>query len=57
MVTKEFAVTAVAKLSTRFNNLDEKLIRLVSVFGSNMNLELQQRSIEFNELLRKQKLR
>lgn len=48
---------AMIKLSTRFGQVEEAIRAAITVFGTNMNLELQQRSAEFVELLKKHGLR
>lgn len=57
VVTKEYSLMAMIKLSTRFSQADEAIRSAITVFGTNMNLELQQRSAEFVELLKKHGLR
>lgn len=57
IVTKEYALMAMIKLSTRFGQAEEAIRAPITVFGTNMNLELQQRSAEFGELLKKHGLR
>eukprot|EP00939_MAST-03C_sp_MAST-3C-sp1_P001159 g1159.t1 len=50
---KTMAITALAKLSTRFTSHDslEKVRKLVSSYKQSMRLELQQRSTEFSIIL------
>ncbi|XP_064641695.1 AP-1 complex subunit gamma-1-like isoform X1 [Lineus longissimus] len=53
VVTKEYAITAVAKLSTRFTKSIPKLKALMGVYGQSTEVELQQRSVEFTALCEK----
>lgn len=53
IVTKEFILMALVKLSTRFKETTAQIQRLIDSFGSHINVELQQRSIEFSQLFRK----
>jgi len=53
-VTKQYTITAVVKLSTRFrsNNAHPMIRRLISLYATSLNVELQQRSIEYGALFR-----
>ncbi|KAK3579009.1 hypothetical protein CHS0354_034806 [Potamilus streckersoni] len=51
--TKEYAITALLKLSTRFKSLSEKIKRIISVYSRSTNVELQQRSVEYTSLFDK----
>lgn len=53
LVTKEYAVTSLMKLSVRFASSAPQIKKVVDAFGGNMNVELQQRSIEFSSLFSK----
>nr|XP_037284482.1 AP-1 complex subunit gamma-1-like isoform X1 [Rhipicephalus microplus] len=53
LVTKEYAVTSLMKLSVRFASSAPRIKKVVDAFGGNMNVELQQRSIEFSSLFSK----
>ncbi|KAH7982126.1 hypothetical protein HPB52_003179 [Rhipicephalus sanguineus] len=53
LVTKEYAVTSLMKLSVRFTSSAPRIKKVVDAFGGNMNVELQQRSIEFSSLFSK----
>ncbi|VDL82177.1 unnamed protein product [Nippostrongylus brasiliensis] len=49
--TKCYAVTALAKLATRFGATVDRINGLVQANQSHLHLELQQRSVEFSRLL------
>ncbi|CAJ0595293.1 unnamed protein product [Cylicocyclus nassatus] len=49
--TKCYAVTALAKLATRFTSTVDRIVALVKVNQAHLHLELQQRSVEFSRLL------
>lgn len=50
-VTKQYAVIAIMKLSTRLGpSVQDQVKRLINVYGSSTNVELQQRSVEFTSL-------
>ncbi|KAL3860027.1 hypothetical protein ACJMK2_010200 [Sinanodonta woodiana] len=51
--TKEYAITALLKLSTRFKSMSEKIKRIISVYSRSTNVELQQRSVEYTSLFDK----
>ncbi|KRY32504.1 AP-1 complex subunit gamma-1, partial [Trichinella spiralis] len=55
--TKEYALTALCKMCTRFPNLENEIQRSIEKYNVSMNLELQQRSCEFNRLLDQRSLR
>ncbi|KHJ47327.1 adaptin region [Trichuris suis] len=57
VVTKEYALTALSKLCTRFPNFEAEIREAVQKFTCSMNLELQQRSCEFDRLLEAKNLR
>ncbi|XP_042889480.1 AP-1 complex subunit gamma-1-like isoform X2 [Penaeus japonicus] len=48
--TKEYALTSLMKLSARLNHEVGSIQQVVSAFGSHLNIELQQRGIEYNQL-------
>jgi AP-1 complex subunit gamma-1 len=54
--TKQYTVTAVVKLSTRFHSVNAQLMirKLISLYSTSLNVELQQRSIEYSALFRSQ---
>ncbi|XP_066997926.1 AP-1 complex subunit gamma-1 isoform X3 [Anabrus simplex] len=53
IVTKQYALLSLTKLSTRFQAGNEKIREIVDTFGSHLNIELQQRGVEFSQLFRK----
>ncbi|KAG8198259.1 hypothetical protein JTE90_021516 [Oedothorax gibbosus] len=53
LTTKEYTITALMKLSVRFPDFAPRIKRFLDIFGTNVNIELQQRSIEFSSLFRK----
>uniref|UniRef100_A0ABD2WIW1 AP-1 complex subunit gamma n=1 Tax=Trichogramma kaykai TaxID=54128 RepID=A0ABD2WIW1_9HYME len=60
VVTKQYALLSLTKLSTRFQRGNDetlpfyrKIRQIIDTFGSNLNIELQQRGIEFSQLFRK----
>ncbi|XP_058797953.1 AP-1 complex subunit gamma-1 isoform X3 [Phymastichus coffea] len=60
IVTKQYTLLSLMKLSTRFQKGNDtlppffrKIRQIVDTFGSNLNIELQQRGIEFSQLFRK----
>lgn len=50
LVTREYALTSLMKLSVRLSSSAARVKKVVDVFGGHMNTELQQRSIEFSSL-------
>ena len=50
VVTKEYTVSALMKLSVRLPACSPRTKSLIDFFGSHMNTELQQRSVEFSTL-------
>uniref|UniRef100_F6UVW5 AP-1 complex subunit gamma n=1 Tax=Xenopus tropicalis TaxID=8364 RepID=F6UVW5_XENTR len=52
-VTRGFALTAIMKNSTRFNNTVNRIKKVVSIYGSSIDVELQQRAVEYNALFKK----
>lgn len=51
--TRGFALTATMKLSTRINENVDRIRSIVSIYGSCIDLELQQRAVEYNALFKK----
>lgn len=49
--TREYGLIALAKLATRFGASSENIHMLIRRYMAHMNLELQQRSVEFSKLL------
>ncbi|XP_064414427.1 AP-1 complex subunit gamma-1 isoform X1 [Latimeria chalumnae] len=52
-VTRGYSLTAIMKLSTRFNSTVNRIKKVVSVYGSSIDVELQQRAVEYNALFKK----
>uniref|UniRef100_A0A673MMT8 AP-1 complex subunit gamma n=1 Tax=Sinocyclocheilus rhinocerous TaxID=307959 RepID=A0A673MMT8_9TELE len=46
-VTRGYSLTAIMKLSTRFSSLN-RIKKVVSIYGSSIDVELQQRAVEYN---------
>lgn len=53
IITKEYALTSLMKLSARLPQENTSIQQVVSAFGSHLNIELQQRGIEYNQLFTK----
>eukprot|EP00005_Dracoamoeba_jomungandri_P004247 CAMPEP_0174259080 /NCGR_PEP_ID=MMETSP0439-20130205/7962_1 /TAXON_ID=0 /ORGANISM="Stereomyxa ramosa, Strain Chinc5" /LENGTH=834 /DNA_ID=CAMNT_0015342833 /DNA_START=45 /DNA_END=2549 /DNA_ORIENTATION=+ len=55
-LTKEFILTALLKLSNRFENsdVDDLLADMIQYYSSSLNVELQQRSCEYSNIFRLQ---
>ncbi|MCP9260020.1 AP-1 complex subunit gamma-1 [Dirofilaria immitis] len=51
IVTKSYALTALAKLDTRFNETNNRIRQMIESNKGQLHLELQQRSVEFSRLL------
>ncbi|KAM8960051.1 AP-1 complex subunit gamma-like 2 [Pelodytes ibericus] len=51
--TRAYTLTAIMKLSTRFNHCVDRIRRVVSIYGSCHDVELQQRAVEYNALFKK----
>uniref|UniRef100_A0A8C1SPU1 Adaptor related protein complex 1 subunit gamma 2 n=1 Tax=Cyprinus carpio TaxID=7962 RepID=A0A8C1SPU1_CYPCA len=51
--TRGFALTATMKLSTRITDNVDRIRSIVSIYGSCIDLELQQRAVEYNALFKK----
>uniref|UniRef100_U5EPQ6 AP-1 complex subunit gamma n=1 Tax=Corethrella appendiculata TaxID=1370023 RepID=U5EPQ6_9DIPT len=54
VITKQYALVSLAKLSTRISSKEEeqKTKQIVEAFGSHLNIDLQQRGVEFSQLFR-----
>ncbi|VDK70301.1 unnamed protein product [Onchocerca ochengi] len=50
-ITKSYALTALAKLDTRFNETNDRIRQMIESNKGHLHLELQQRSVEFSRLL------
>jgi AP-1 complex subunit gamma-1 len=55
--TREYGLIALAKLATRFSSSTEHIHALIRRYGAHMNLELQQRAVEFSKLLQNDELK
>ncbi|KAI5719267.1 hypothetical protein M8J76_007596 [Diaphorina citri] len=53
VVTKQYTLMSLVKLSTRLTQEIETIERLIASFGSNLHMELQQRGVEFSQLFHK----
>ncbi|XP_072271203.1 AP-1 complex subunit gamma-like 2 [Pyxicephalus adspersus] len=51
--TRAYTLTAIMKLSTRFQNSVNRIRRVVSIYGCCHDVELQQRAVEYNALFKK----
>uniref|UniRef100_A0A3Q3X665 AP-1 complex subunit gamma n=1 Tax=Mola mola TaxID=94237 RepID=A0A3Q3X665_MOLML len=51
--TRGFALTATMKLSTRITDNVDRIRSIVSIYGSCLDVELQQRAVEYNALFKK----
>ncbi|XP_066884794.1 AP-1 complex subunit gamma-like 2 isoform X1 [Kogia breviceps] len=51
--TRGYALTALVKLSTRLRGDNNRIRQVVSIYGSCLDMELQQRAVEYNTLFRK----
>ncbi|XP_016377087.1 AP-1 complex subunit gamma-1 isoform X1 [Sinocyclocheilus rhinocerous] len=51
-VTRGYSLTAIMKLSTRFSSMN-RIKKVVSIYGSSIDVELQQRAVEYNALFKK----
>lgn len=52
VTTRQYAINALIKLSNRFPHLTDQIQSIMSVYGCNMNLELQQRAVEYYSIIR-----
>ncbi|XP_013118939.2 AP-1 complex subunit gamma-1 isoform X3 [Stomoxys calcitrans] len=48
--SKQYALVSLAKLSTRLQSCVEEIQALITSFGSHLNVDLQQRGVEFSQL-------
>ncbi|KAL0602803.1 AP-1 complex subunit gamma-like 2 [Plecturocebus cupreus] len=51
--TRGYALTALMKLSTRLHGDNNRIRQVVSIYGSCLDMELQQRAVEYDTLFRK----
>lgn len=54
LITKQYAIMSVTKLSTRFPNATPKIQEIIDAFSCHMEIDLQQRGVEFSQLFRGQ---
>ncbi|XP_053401363.1 AP-1 complex subunit gamma-1-like isoform X2 [Mercenaria mercenaria] len=52
-VTKEYCITALMKLSTRFSVTRDSILDITSRYSSSTQVELQQRAVEYTSIFRK----
>ena len=50
VISKEYALNALVKLSTRFNQTVDRVKAIVHPYASSTDIELQQRAAEFSHL-------
>ena len=53
LITKQYALMSVTKLSTRFPNATPKIQEIIDAFSCHMEIDLQQRGVEFSQLFTK----
>ncbi|CAF2401217.1 unnamed protein product [Rotaria sp. Silwood2] len=53
VVTREYAINALMKLSTRFPSCSDRIQSIMTYYACNMNLELQTRAVEYTSLFTK----
>ncbi|CAF0873299.1 unnamed protein product [Rotaria sordida] len=53
VITREYAINALMKLSTRFPSCSDQIQSVMTVYACNMNLELQTRAVEYTSLFTK----
>ena len=53
MVTKEYALTAIMKLTTRFTTCNDEIQLVINNYTTSTEVELQQRSVEYDAIFRK----
>ena len=54
VVTKQYALMSLTKLSTRFTVVTGDIQNIIDAFGSHLDADLQQRGVEFGQLFRSQ---
>ena len=54
VVTKQYALMSLTKLSTRFTLVTGDIQNIIDAFGSHLDADLQQRGVEFGQLFRSQ---
>ncbi|EEB10075.1 conserved hypothetical protein [Pediculus humanus corporis] len=53
VTTKQYTLLSLTKLSTRFQKATDKIRQIIDTFGCHLNVELQQRGVEFSQLFKK----
>ncbi|CAF1202681.1 unnamed protein product [Rotaria sp. Silwood1] len=53
VITREYAINALMKLSTRFPSCSDRIQSVMTFYACNMNLELQTRAVEYTSLFTK----
>ena len=53
IVTKQYGLMSLTKLSTRFPNATPKIQDIIDAFGSHVQIDLQQRGVEYSQLFRR----
>ena len=53
IVTKQYGLMSLTKLSTRFPNATPKIQEIIDAFGSHVQIDLQQRGVEYSQLFRR----
>lgn len=54
VVTKQYALMSLTKLSTRFTSVTSSIQQTIDAFGCHLDVDLQQRGVEFGQLFRSQ---
>merc|ERR1719312_309381 len=54
VVTKQYALMSLTKLSTRFTTVTSSIQQTIDAFGCHLDVDLQQRGVEFGQLFRSQ---
>ena len=52
LITKQYAIMSVTKLSTRFPNATPKIQEIIDAYACHMEIDLQQRGVEFSALFK-----
>ena len=53
IVTKQYGLMSLTKLSTRFPNATPNIQEIIDAFGSHVQIDLQQRGVEYSQLFRR----
>jgi len=54
VITKQYALMSLTKLSTRFTTVTSTIQQIIDAFASHLDVDLQQRGVEFGQLFRSQ---